>query len=223
MSSVASAVIGTVVSTAGGMYAANEAADAQKSASEDATNAQLKMYKQSRKDNAPWRNAGANALKKLQKKVYAGPGNYKKSPGYEFRLSEGNRAIERSAAARGGLLSGRAAKAIDRFSQNYATQDYDNFLTRYYQSLTPFQSLAGVGQTAAQQDASNAMVTGNALAQNYTNAGQATASGYINQANALTGGINSGINNYLTWKYVNGNTPAATPTPAAAVPNAIWT
>lgn len=139
----------------------------------------------------------------LLDKISKGPGDYTKSPGYDFRLGEGVRAMEMGAAARGNVLSGAQTKALTQYGQDYATQDYDNYLRRWYQSLTPLQSLAGLGQTSAGQTASNAMQTGQNIGQNYLTAGQARASGYINQANTLTGALQSGTENYLLWDYLN--------------------
>lgn len=106
---------------------------------------------QARSDIDPWYKAGTDALGKLQTKIDVGPGDFKKSPGYQFRLDEGQKAISRSAAARGGALSGAAVKESLRYGQNFATADYDNFLRRYYDSLTPLQQLSGQGMGAAQQ------------------------------------------------------------------------
>jgi len=97
----------------------------------------------------PWRKFGVDALGKLSRKVSSGPGDYKQAPGYQARLAEGTRAVESSAAARGGALSGRAMKEAARFNQEFATNDYDNFLRRYYDSLQPLQSVAAMGQSAA--------------------------------------------------------------------------
>ena len=81
--------------------------------------------------------------------------NWQQDPGYAFRLSEGQKALERSAARRGGLISGAALKAATRYGQDMGSQEYQNAFNRYYnernQMLNPLQSLAGVGQTTAQQ------------------------------------------------------------------------
>ena len=98
----------------------------------------------------PWREAGTDALGKLQAKIDAGPGEFEKSPGYEFRLAEGQKAIERSAAARGGVLSGAAVKAGMKYGQDFATNDYDNFLRRYYESMEPLERMSGQGMNASQ-------------------------------------------------------------------------
>jgi hypothetical protein len=216
----------SVVSGIVGADAAGDAADTQASAANAAAAMQLevaklaiasqeKMFERGVELTDPWRTAGKNALATLQGKISAGPGDYTKSPGYDFRLAEGQKAMERSAAARGGLLSGAAGKAMERYGQDYATQDYDNYLRRYYESLTPLQSLAGVGQSTASQTAGAAgslgagiantqMQAGNAAAAGILGAGQANAAGQINQANAITGSLQSGMNNallgYDLWK-----------------------
>lgn len=99
----------------------------------------------------PWRQAGTDALGRLQEKIAAGPGEFEESPGYQFRQEEAQKAVERSAAARGGVLSGRAIKEAQRYSQQLATEDYDNFLRRYYESLQPLERMSGQGMTASTQ------------------------------------------------------------------------
>jgi hypothetical protein len=150
----------------------------------------------SRADLAPWRTAGANALTGLQSKMAGGPPqvapfNFETSPGYQFRLDEGQKAVERGAAARGNLLSGATGKALTRYGQDYATNEYQtqlgnyerqrgNTLAEYYQSLTPYQSLAGVGQTTAGQMASQAGNQGSSTANILANLGASTGSAYSN-------------------------------------------
>ena len=102
-----------------------------------------------RADLAPWRKAGTDALGQLQEKISAGPGDLRKSLGYQFRLAEGQKAIERGAAARGGALSGAAIKAGLRYGQDFATNEYDNFLRRYYESMQPLERMSGQGMKAA--------------------------------------------------------------------------
>ena len=183
--------------------AASKASKAQRKGADQATQAQLEMYYQGREDLTPWREGGTWALGQLREKISAGPGEYTKSPGYDFRLAEGVTAMERGAAARGNVLSGAQMKDLTRFGQDYATQDYGNFLNRYYQSLTPYQSMAGQGQTTAGQTAQMGQQTGQSIGQNYLAAGQARASGYINQANVASGALSSGVENYLMYDYLN--------------------
>jgi hypothetical protein len=60
-----------------------------------------------------------------------GAADFEKEPGYEFRLQEGNRNIENTAAARGGLLSGAALKAMQRFGQDFASNEFGRASDRF--------------------------------------------------------------------------------------------
>lgn len=203
---IETAIIGGVATLGGaliGSSAASKASKAQTKGADKATQAELEMFYQGREDMAPWREGGTWAIGEQRQKIEAGPGDYTKSPGYDFRLGEGVKARERGAAARGNVLSGAQTKDLTRFGQDYATQDYDNFLRRWYQSLTPYQSMAGQGQTTAVQTAQMGQQTGRSVGENYLTAGRARASGYINQANVLGGGIQSGVENYLLYDYLN--------------------
>ena len=130
--------------------------------------------------------------------------DFQVDPGYQFRLGEGQKQIEGSAAARGGLLSGAAAKALTKYNQNFASNEYQNVYNRFNQdqnnTFNRLASLAGVGQQATnqlQQAGQNyATNAGNAL----TQAGQARASGYAGTANAIgagLGGLTSAATNYF--------------------------
>lgn len=202
----------SVVSGVVGAIASNDAASAQADATEYGADIQYKMYQQGRKDQAPWREAGAKALGTLQEKIAAGPGVFTESPNYKFNVEEGQKAIERATAARGGVGGGRMAREMTRYSQGLASNEYQNYLNNYYQSLTPYQSLAGIGQTSAAQTAQSGAATGQGMSTAYQNAGNAQAAGAINQANAITGAANTGLNTYLAWKNLNnvGNSVAAT-------------
>ena len=136
-------------------------------------------------------------------------------PGYQFRLQQGEQALQNSAAAQGGLLSGNTGQALEQYAQNYASNEYSNVynraLTEYQQRYNIFQgnqantfnrlaALAGAGQTATtqlgqlgQQGAANVaninLGTGGQVGNALQNAGAATASGYAGLANSITGGI----------------------------------
>jgi hypothetical protein len=183
--------------------AAKDAAEAQLEAT-GSSNALLNTIDlRNRADLAPWREAGTDALGRLTSKVAAGPGDYVSSPYYNWLVGEGTKAIERSASARGGLLSGRTGKELIRYGENAATTDYDNWLRRYYESLNPDLSLAGLGQTSTGQAVTSGTNIAGQQAANTLAGGTAQAGQYINQANALTGAVNSGLNNYLMWKYLS--------------------
>jgi hypothetical protein len=128
-------------------------------------------------------------------------------PGYQFRLKEGMKGLESSAAARGNLLSGGTLKGIQRYGQDMASQEYTNAFNRYQAeragTLNPFQSLAGQGQTAANTIGNYGMNYANQVGENYMGAGNARASGYIGQANAIGGGISNLSNQYYQNQLLN--------------------
>ncbi len=227
MSGIATAVIGSaVVGGVGSYFAGKEQADAARDAAGESAAAsryqaeiQKQMYDQTRADQTPWREAGQNALTQLTAGTAAGGdlmrsfsmADYEADPGYAFRLSEGMKAIERSAAARGGALSGGALRGIERYGQGLASEEYGNAFNRYTTNQTNrfnrLASVAGVGQTAnaalgqAGSNYANA-ITGISQA-NATNqgnailaAGNARASGYAGMGNAIA----SAPTNYLLMK-----------------------
>jgi hypothetical protein len=121
-------------------------------------------------------------------------------PGYQFRLSEGMKGLERSAAARGGLLSGGTLKGIQRYGQDMASTEYQNAFNRYQAeragTLNPYQSLAGVGQSTANTLGTMGMNYANQAGEAYQGAANARASGYMGQANAIGGAIGNISNQY---------------------------
>ena len=95
-----------VVSSAIGSSAAKGAAKTQSAAADRAAELQNEQFQQTRQDYAPYREAGYNALAELQRTAgnvpgafKFGAGDYQADPGYAFRLSEGQKALDRQAAA----------------------------------------------------------------------------------------------------------------------------
>lgn len=72
---------------------------------------------------------------------------FQESPGYQFAQDEAQRAIERSAAARGDIVSGRTLKELDERSQQIANQQYGSYLNRLGGL---FGTSFGAGQASAQ-------------------------------------------------------------------------
>jgi hypothetical protein len=124
-----------------------------------------------------------------------GTADFEADPGYAFRQSEGMKALERSAAARGNLLSGSSMKGIQRFGQDLASQEYTNAFNRYQvnrsNQLNPLQSLMGSGQSATNTLTSASANQGTNQANLIQQAGQARASGYVGSANALNTALGS--------------------------------
>lgn len=209
---VAGAVVGSAV--IGGM-AAGDAASTQAASADRAADLQYKQWRESVDLQEPWRKAGEQALNKLipltDYKNFS-MSDFQADPGYAFRLSEGTKALERSAAARGGLLSGGTGKALTRFGQDYGSQEYTNAFNRYQTEraarLQPLQSLAGVGQTTAQQIGQSGMQMASNVGDIQQSGAAARASGYVGQANALTGALNTGLNYYQGQRMMNRLAPA---------------
>jgi hypothetical protein len=128
-------------------------------------------------------------------------------PGYQFRLSEGMKGLERSAAARGGLLSGGTLKGIQRYGQDMASTEYQNAFNRYQAertgTLNPYQSLAGVGQSTANTLGTMGMNYANQVGELYQGGANARASGYMGQANAISGAIGNISNQYYQNQLMN--------------------
>ena len=189
--------------------AAGKAAATSAAASDRASDVQREMFERNVELNAPFREAGINALNKLvplTEYQNFGMDQFQQDPGYAFRMSEGMKGLERSAAARGGLLSGSTLKGIQRFGQDLASQEFQNAFNRYgierERRLAPLQSLAGVGQTTSQQLGAAGTQFANTIgnigmnqANVQGNAGMARASAYgdtLNQLSRLYGGMNFG-------------------------------
>jgi len=166
-----------------GANASKSAANTQAAAADRATQLQEQMFNKQLELQQPWQEAGVNALAKMQKGVVS---DYM-DPSYQFRLGEGMKALDRQAAARGGLISGGALKAAQRYGQDYASQEFGNAYNR-------LASMAGLGQTATGAMGNAAGNYATNQGQNYMGAANARASGYVGGANAVTGGLGQYLN-----------------------------
>jgi len=214
MSAVAAAVIGGVATLGGGLIAAGgakKAANVQAEAAREAQAANERALERQIGLQEPFRQAGLTAQDEIMKLLGIGgdasvegygslakpfgQADFEQDPGYAFRQSEGMRALERSASARGNLLSGGTLRGIQRFGQDLASQEYGNAFNRYQiersARLNPLQSLMGSGQSATNVMTGNVGQSGQNEAANLYGAGQARASGYVGQANALGGALSS--------------------------------
>lgn len=226
MAFIAAATIGAGLLGAGAsMFGASKAASAQQAAAAQSAALQREMFDKQTALQEPFRQGGLSAQNELLRLLgiggdasSAGYGSAAKSfgmedfnadPGYAFRLSEGQKALERSAAARGGLLSGAALKGAETFGQNMGSQEYQNAFNRYQTErtarLAPLQGMLGVGQTATNTLTGAAGNLGQGLGQAAVASGGAQASGYINQSNALTNALSGGANNYMMYNLLKQN------------------
>jgi hypothetical protein len=234
---VGSAIVGSVASSKASkaqQQAAETAAAASRETTQSSIEAQERMFNRQVALQEPFRETGLAAQNRLAdllgisgrtNEPSYGYGlqrftmdNYQADPGYGFRLKRGLDAMERTAAARGGLLSGNQLRGAMEFGQDLASQEYGNAFNRYQTEraniLNPLQSLGGVGQTAT-NTLTNAAGNlgagmagaysnlGNALGASAINAGNARASGYMGTANALSGAVGQGLNYYQNQQLMN--------------------
>jgi hypothetical protein len=203
----AAAIVGSTLISSN---AADRAANTQAAASDRAAELQNQQFQQNVQRQQPFYDVGVNALPELvQASKYTpfGMDQFKADPGYAFRLSEGQKALERSAAARGGLLSGGTGKALQRFGQEMGSQEYTNAFNRYQTEraarLNPLQSLTGMAQTTANTLGTAGQNMASNVGNDITNSAAARASGYVGGANAVTGGLNTYLNYTNSQNMVN--------------------
>ena len=206
-----------------GARATKQAADAQAAAQRDAMGAQQAMFERQVQLQEPFRQAGLTAQNRLMTLLGLGPDTtaaeygmaarpfdmqaFEQDPGYAFRMQEGMRALERSAAARGGMLSGNALRGITRFGQDLASQEYQNAFNRFQVErqarLNPLQSLMGGGQTAANVLTGAAGGYGQQMGEGMTSLGNIRASQYMGRANALASGLQGLGSSYMQGTMLN--------------------
>ena len=188
---------------------------AQRDALDQQLALQTQVYQQSRADFAPYREAGTANVNQLNTLLglggNTGAADYGKyataeftpemfakgvDPGYAFRLSEGLKGIDRQAAARGGLISGNALKAASGYAGDQASQEYQNAFNRYQttrgNTLSPFQTGASAGQSAAAMQGQANANFGSASGQAISNYGQGVSGAYGAQGQ----GANTAYGNY---------------------------
>jgi len=231
----------------GGAYmssrASQSAAQTQADAANNATAANSAALERQAEMSLPYRTAGEKAVNQLSemtqpggaatKEFAYGPFAYQADPGYAFRLKEGMNAMNATAAARGGLISGNALKAGQIYGQEMGSQEYGNAFNRYLSNysnaqntfqlnrnnlLGPLQFLSSQGQASAANQAAN---VGNMAASNAalsTGAANAQAAGQIGSANAYTNAIGQGVGAYQMNQLINRsayNSPTNTNIPMA--------
>lgn len=162
----------------------------------------------------PYRSAGADAIGTLSAAL--GPeGEFNRrftladlalDPGYDFRLQQGQKALERSAAARGGVLSGATLQALTNYSQNVASDEFsrafDRFRTDRADRFAMLSDLAGRGQRATETGVGAGLTYARDAAGNVTNAaagganlryrGAADEGDFLTRSTGAAGGVRLG-------------------------------
>ena len=231
MSGVATAIVGTaVVGSIISSIASKSAAQTQADAANNATAAQSAALDKQLALQQPYVNAGTTAVNQLSamtqpggeatKNFSYGPFDYNQNtdPGTQFRIQQGLNAMNATAAARGGLISGNALKAGQDYGQAQGSQEYQNAFNRYLTNysnaqntfqlnrnnlLDPLKFLTNTGQAGASNQAANVGSFGSSQAANTIGAANANAAGQIGSANAFTSGASNAIGQYQLYNALN--------------------
>lgn len=216
MSFVATAVIGSAVIGAGAtMYGAGKAADAQTAAAQKAADTSLSMYNTTRGDLAPFRQIGNTAadqmtsrLGELASPIVMDQATLENTPGYQFTKTQGLKAVQNSAAARGLGVSGAAQKGAAEYATGLANNTYkDQFNianTNQTNAYNRLKALIDTGQGAAAQTGTAGTNAANTAASAQTQAGTAQAAAANMTGGAISNAAN-GIGGYLAYKGLYGN------------------
>jgi hypothetical protein len=217
-----------IVSGLIGADAARSAANTQAQSAQNALDFQKQQYATTQAQGAPSRAAGYNALNTLGSlgsgtyQMYDAQGNpigagtgsdylthqfnaadlkAGLAPNYDFMLQQGQEATNRMANAGGGLIGGNALTGLDRYTQDYAGNAYQNAFTNYQNQRTNIYNtlagIAGLGQNAYNTSAQTGTTAANTIGNTIQGLGAAQAGGQVGVANALTGGIQNAGNSYM--------------------------
>lgn len=139
---------------------------------------------------------------------------FRNSPDYQVAMREGIDTLDRSAAARGNLMSGGQMRRVMEVGSDIGSRHFGSYLdrkkrhgdTQFDRSqihLDRLSNLAGMGQNAAAGQASGALSTGRGVARSQLDSGAARAAGLVGSANAINQGLGDAANNYAFMHYMN--------------------
>lgn len=133
--------------------------------------------------------------------------DFVKDPGYDFRQAQGELGVNRNLATRGKYFSGAAMKELDRYNQDFASNEFGNAYNRDTAfKANMYNRLAGMaqgGQATTQYMSGMNINNAAGLGQNEMAGAQAQGAGYMGMANALAQGAGSAVNQWQTQKYLD--------------------
>jgi hypothetical protein len=180
----------------------------QSSAVGGASKAQQQMAQLQRDDMRTWRDTGGQANTQAanllgingQDAADAAFGTFRASPGYQYALDSGLRAVDAGASAKGMLRSGATLQAEQKFGNDLANSDFSAYYNRLYDmSKTGASAAAGQGPTT------------NAAIQAAGQAGANEASIYGNTAKGISSSVNDLFSNPNFQNYLKGSGGGADP------------
>lgn len=164
----------------------------------------------------PYITAGTGALNPLQADIASetAPGSqfsftandYANDPAYQYQVDQAQQALERSAAAKGGLFTGGTAKALQRQAVNEASTHLDSSFQRALSTynanrqntlnqIAGYQTLLGTGLNATSAYNADVGNTAGRISQNTIGAGTYAGNTGLQvakeQSNAIEGGANA--------------------------------
>ncbi len=195
-----------------GYDAADKAADAQLAGVNAGIGEQRRQFDLMRSDQAPYRDAGYAALGRLSDLINAyrpfDGTELASDPGYQFGMREGRNALEQSAAARGGLFSGKTMRDLLQFGQDYGSTMFDRRmnmrLNEQNQRYNQLAGVAGTGQNAVNASGAFGAQSAGTIADLFTQGGNARASGIVGGTNAITGTMGNLTDLYLKRSLLDG-------------------
>lgn len=178
---------------------AGDASKAQSQAAMASGDTQKEMFYKSREDMLPYTETGQQSLFSLAD-IYGvprpdGEGGFttgrafQGTPGYQFRVNEGEKAISRGMGARGMYNSGSRLKALQEHGQNLASDEWGNY-------TNALRSLSGQGQVSAAGTMDASGNAGARIGNSMMQGGAARASGYMGRAGALNQGVGNALYYY---------------------------
>ncbi len=140
MGGIVDDVMGPVNDVLGGITGSTAAADAMREGQESAAAATLAsteknidfqkwLWGEQKGLAQPYADMGAGAIGDYQEMLDQ-PIDVYSDPSYQFRKSEGQKAYENSASAKGMVLAGQQANALTRYGSDYPSTEYGKAFNR---------------------------------------------------------------------------------------------
>lgn len=134
--------------------------------------------------------------------------NLQSTPGYQFNLTQGEKAVQNSASARGLGVSGAAQKGAANYATGLADStyqnQYSNEVTNQTNQFNRLLALASGGQNAAANLGGYATQTGSSIGSNIIGGANANAAATVASANAIGNAANSIPNSLITSTLLQG-------------------
>jgi hypothetical protein len=211
--------------------ASRSAANTQANAANRASDLQMQQFQQMQQNLAPYMQLGTSTIPMLQQMLGGSRLNtpfsfnptmqqLEQTPGYQFTLQQGNKALDNAMAAKGLSLSGAQLKGLDAYNTGLASQTFQqqyqnalqNFNTNYGQAADQYNRLAGLvklGQNSAAGVGDAGIQTASNIGNTLMGGANAQAAGQMGAAKAWNGGLSSLGAGGMLYSMLNGGNGAA--------------